>query len=150
MFSAEHGPDNNDEVNLIRAGANYGWDPSRGGTVGGYDESVPMTDRRRFPDAVPAVWRSGSTTQAICAAAFLAGEQWGDLEGALVLTALKGAKLIMLDLGADGRVLDVRIPAETNGPYGRLRAARVGPDGALYVTTTNGSHDQLLRITPRD
>ncbi|MEZ5191368.1 MAG: PQQ-dependent sugar dehydrogenase [Nocardioides sp.] len=39
----------------------------------GTTESVPMTDRRRFPDAVPAVWRSGSTTQAICAAAFLAG-----------------------------------------------------------------------------
>ena len=41
------------------------------------------------------------------------------------------------------------VPEETDGPYGRLRAARMGPDGALYVTTTNGDDDQLLRIAPR-
>ena len=34
VYTAEHGPSNNDEVNRIRAGANYGWDPSRGGTSG--------------------------------------------------------------------------------------------------------------------
>ncbi len=148
IFTAEHGPDKNDEVNLIEPGANYGWDPSQGGTVGGYDESVPMTDLQRFPDAVPAVWQSGSTTQAICAAAFLDGEQWGSLDGALVVTALKGAKLLVLRLDRAGAVSEVEIPSETDGPFGRLRAARVGPDGALYVTTSNGVDDQLLRITP--
>ena len=40
------------------------------------------------------------------------------------------------------------MPEATNGPYGRLRAARMGPDGALYVTTTNGDDDKLLRISP--
>ena len=149
VYTAEHGPSFNDEVNRIRPGANYGWDPSRGGTVGGYDESVPMTDLGRFPDAVPAVWQSGRTTQAICAAEFLEGEQWGAFDGALVVTALKGAKLLVLTLRDDGTLADVAIPEATNGPYGRLRAARLGPDGALYVTTTNGDDDKLLRITPR-
>jgi glucose/arabinose dehydrogenase len=149
IYTAEHGPSNNDEVNRIRPGANYGWDPSQGGTVGGYDESVPMTDRDRFPDAVPAVWQSGRTTQAVCAAEFLEGEQWGGLDGALVVTALKGAKLLLLTLEDDGSLADVSVPEETNGPFGRLRAARLGPDGALYVTTTNGDDDKLLRITPR-
>ncbi len=148
VYTAEHGPSSNDEVNRIRSGANYGWDPSQGGTVGGYDEGVPMTDTQRFPDAVPAVWQSGSTTQAVCAAAFLSGPQWGAYDGALVVTALKGAKLLLLRLDAAGAVVDVTIPPSTNGPYGRLRAARVGPDGALYVTTTNGDDDKLLRITP--
>jgi glucose/arabinose dehydrogenase len=147
VFTAEHGPSNNDEVNLIRAGANYGWDPSRGGAQDGYDESVPMTDLERFPDAVEAVWASGRTTQAVCAAAFLDGPQWGALDGDLVITALKGAKLLLLDLDDAGAVTSVAIPVETNGAYGRLRAARQGPDGALYVTTTNGSDDRLLRIT---
>ena len=41
------------------------------------------------------------------------------------------------------------VPEATDGPYGRLRAARLGPDGALYVTTTNGEDDKLLRITPK-
>ncbi len=149
VFTAEHGPRSNDEVNLIRAGGNYGWDPSRGGTVGGYDESVPMTDLERFPDAVPAIWQSGDRTQAICGAAFLDGAQWGGLDGALVITALKGAKLLALTLDASGAVQSVAVPEPTNGPYGRLRAARLGPDGALYVTTSNGDDDALLRITPR-
>ena len=148
VYTAEHGPTFNDEVNRIRAGANYGWDPSQGGTVGGYDESVPMTDRTRFPDAVPAIWQSGRTTQAVCAAEFLEGSQWGGLEGALVVTALKGAKLLLLTLKPDGTLAKVAVPKATNGPYGRLRAARMGPDGALYVTTTNGDDDKLLRVSP--
>lgn len=149
IYTAEHGPSNNDEVNLIRAGGNYGWDPSQKGMVDGYDESVPMTDLELYPDAVPAVWQSGERTQAICGAAFLEGEQWGALDGALVITALKGSKLLVLTLAEDGSVEEVAVPEETDGPFGRLRAARLGPDGALYVTTTNGDDDQLLRITPR-
>ena len=149
VFTAEHGPSFNDEVNLIKAGANYGWDPSQGGTVGGYDESVPMTDLERFPDAVPAKWQSGETTEAVCAAAFLDGDQWGALNGALVVTALKGAKVILLTLTKAGDVASVSIPKEFNNKFGRLRAARTGPDGALYITTTNGSDDKLLRVTPK-
>ncbi|HEY6793332.1 MAG TPA: PQQ-dependent sugar dehydrogenase [Kineosporiaceae bacterium] len=148
VFTAEHGPTFNDEVNLLRPGGNYGWDPSRGGTVGGYDESVAMTDRARFPDAVDAVWQSGATTQAVCAAAFLSGRQWGELDGALVITALKGAKLLVLTLDRAGAVSSVAIPPEFDHAFGRLRAARLGPDGALYVTTTNGTDDKLLRVTP--
>ena len=148
IFTAEHGPDKNDEVNLIQAGRNYGWDPSQGGTVGGYDESVPMTDLERFPDAVPAKWQSGETTEAICAATFLEGEQWGTLNGALVVTALRGAKVLLLTLTEEGDVASVAIPPEIQDQFGRLRAARLGPDGSLYITTTNGDDDKLLRVTP--
>ncbi|SDI48281.1 Glucose/arabinose dehydrogenase, beta-propeller fold [Actinokineospora alba] len=145
---AEHGPDKNDELNVLKAGANYGWDPSKGGTVSGYDESVPMTDLTRFPDAVPAIWQSGETTEAICAATFLRGSQWGTLDGALVVTALKGAKLMLFTLDPTGKVVSVSIPPEFNDAFGRLRAARTGPDGALYVTTSNGEDDKLLRVVP--
>jgi glucose/arabinose dehydrogenase len=148
VFTAEHGPSFDDEVNLLRRGANYGWDPSRGGSTDGYDESVPMTDRQRFPDAVDAIWQSGDTTQAVCAAAFLTGSPWGDLDGALVVTALKGAKLLVLRLDPSGAVTSVAIPTEFDDRFGRLRAARTGPDGALYVTTSNGTDDRLLRVTP--
>ncbi|GAA2970507.1 PQQ-dependent sugar dehydrogenase [Actinokineospora diospyrosa] len=147
VFVAEHGPDKNDEVNLLKAGANYGWDPSQGGTVPGYDESVPMTDLARFPDAIPAKWQSGVTTEAICAAAFLTGSQWGSLDGTLVITALKGAKALFLTLNANGDVTSTAIPAELQG-HGRLRAARTAPDGSLYITTSNGTDDKLLRVTP--
>jgi glucose/arabinose dehydrogenase len=64
-----------------------------------------------------------------------------------VVTALKGAKLLVLPR-RDGEVTAVKVPPQSNGLFGRLRAARVGPDGALYVSTSNGSDDQVLRITP--
>lgn len=149
IYTAEHGPSVDDEVNRVIPGGNYGWDPSRGGTRGGYDESVPMTDIERFPDAVPAIWESGEMTEAICGAAFLEGEAWGAYDGALVVTALAGAKAVILTLDDEGEVADVAYPEELDDEFGRLRAARLGPDGALYVTTSNGGNDRLLRVTSR-
>ncbi|MBA2310099.1 MAG: PQQ-dependent sugar dehydrogenase [Pseudonocardiales bacterium] len=148
VFTAEHGPTRDDEVNLLRPGTNYGWDPSKGGTVGGYDESVPMTDLQRFPDAVRAVWSSGSPVEAICGLAILSGQQWGSLDGALAVAALRGSKLLLMTLGADGAVTQVSVPAQLDDTFGRLRGARLGPDGALYVTSSNGTDDVVLRVEP--
>jgi glucose/arabinose dehydrogenase len=148
VFTAEHGPGENDEVNLVVAGKNYGWDPSQGGTVDGYDESVDMTDLQRFPDAVSAKWQTGAMTEAVCAATFLEGDQWGALNGTLVITALKGEKVVLLSLTEQGDVTTVSVPKEFTDTFGRLRAARTGPDGALYLTTSNGTDDKLLRVTP--
>jgi glucose/arabinose dehydrogenase len=148
VYTAEHGPTTDDEVNRLEAGANYGWDPSQGGRVGGYDEDVPMTDLDRFPDAVPAMWSSGSPVEAVSGAAFLSGPQWGDLNGALAVGALRGEKLLLMTLGPNGAVAAVSKPAPLDGTFGRLRAVRTGPDGALYVSTSNGNDDQVLRVTP--
>ncbi|WP_115944302.1 PQQ-dependent sugar dehydrogenase [Amycolatopsis thermalba] len=148
IFAGEHGPTFDDEINLIRAGGNYGWDPSQGGTVDSYDEDVPMTDLQRFPDAVRPLWTSGEITEAICGAAFVSGPQWGALDGRLAVVALKGQKMLMFTLDAAGAVTEVYLPAEFDDTYGRLRAVRSGPDGALYVTTSDGSDDKVLRITP--
>ncbi|MHA6780276.1 PQQ-dependent sugar dehydrogenase [Pseudonocardia saturnea] len=147
VWTAEHGPSTDDEVNALRPGGNYGWDPGQGGTVGGYDESVPMTDLTRFPDAVPAAWSSGSPVEAVSGAAFLAGGQWGDLDGTLVVGALRGEKLLfMTPQGA--AIAEVAVPEALDGTYGRLRAVRLAPDGALLVSTSNGSGDRILRIDP--
>ena len=37
-----------------------------------------------------------------------------------------------------------------DGQFGRLRAAVLGPDGALYMTTSNGTNDRILRVVPGD
>jgi Glucose/sorbosone dehydrogenases len=148
VFTAEHGPSTDDEVNLLRPGANYGWDPAQGGTVGGYDESVPMTDKVRFPDAVPAVWSSGSPVEAISGAGFVSGPQWGELDGVLAVAALRGEKLLLMTIGPDDTVTKVGVPAALDGAFGRLRAVRLAPDGALLVTTSNGTDDKVLRVEP--
>jgi glucose/arabinose dehydrogenase len=148
VYTAEHGPTTDDEVNLLRPGGNYGWDPGQGGTVGGYDESVPMTDLERFPDAVAAAWSSGSPVEAVAGAAFVSGPQWGDLDGTLAVAALRGSKLLLMTIGADGAVTSVAEPGPLDGTFGRLRAVRTGPDGALFVSTSNGDDDRVLRIDP--
>ena len=105
-------------------------------------------------DVLVRRFRSGSlrtvlavSTLAISGLTFLSGPQWGDLDGALVVCALKAQQLLVMRLAPDGSVASVVSPQALDGEFGRLRAARQGPDGALYVTTDNGDDDQVLRVT---
>lgn len=146
IFSVEHGPDRDDEVNLLREGGNYGWDPDGGGS---YDESVPMTDPD-IPGAVQAVWSSGEPTLATSGATFLDGDQWAGYDGLLVIGLLKAQGVLALRLDEAGDVTEEFLVPELDGTYGRIRSVRQGIDGALYATTDNGSDDRLLRITAQD
>jgi aldose sugar dehydrogenase len=147
LYSVEHGPDRDDEVNRLQPGANYGWDPATGGD--GYDESVPMTDED-IEGAVPAVWSSGSPTLATSGATFVEGSSWGEYDGALLIGLLKDTGVLALRLDDEGAVVEqFRVP-ELDDEYGRIREVRQGRDGALYVTTDNGTGaDRVLRVTPR-
>lgn len=137
-YSAEHGPDRDDEINPLRPG-NFGWAPGTG-----YNESVPMTDTEKFPDAVPATWSSGDSTIAISDVAFLSGKQWGIWDGRLVVAVLKDKHLRLITLKNEKVVSQQTLFDDT---YGRLRAAVLGPDGALYFTTDNGTEDAIIKVT---
>jgi glucose/arabinose dehydrogenase len=147
-FAVEHGTGCDDEVNRLVVG-NYGWDPiPQAPGHPQYDESAPMTDLRKFPNAIRASWSSGCPTIAPSGGTFVNGSQWGFWNGGLVLGVLKGQQLRVLLLTPDGRgtrAFSVAFPGQ-----GRLRTPAIGPDGALYVTTGNGGNiDKILRITPR-
>jgi glucose/arabinose dehydrogenase len=145
IFAVEQGTFRDDEVNLLRAGGNYGYDPD--GPDGRYDESVPMTDTS-IPGAIEAVWSSGPQTIATCGGTFLDGDQWGSYDGLLLLGVLKGQGVLALRLDDKGALVNqFRLP-ELEGHYGRIRTVQQGTDGALYVTTDNGDDDKLLRVTP--
>jgi glucose/arabinose dehydrogenase len=138
--SAEHGPNVDDEINLLVDG-NFGWDP-----VPGYNESVPMTDTVKFPDAVEAIFSTGSPTLAYSGAEFVEGAGWGDWNGALVVATLKAQHLHLYFVDSEGNVTDSGRWIEDRG---RLRSPRMGPDGLLYVTTDgSGGSGQVLRVSP--
>ncbi len=144
VWTAEHGPDRDDEVNIDQYAGNYGWNP-----VPGYDQSVPMTDRAEFPSAKVAAWSSGSPTRATSGITFITGAAWGSLQGQLAVGLLKDSGVMLLRLDASGRVVGRSDLPQLAGTYGRIRTVQMGPDGALYVTTSNGGGtDRILRVTP--
>jgi glucose/arabinose dehydrogenase len=74
--------------------------------------------------------------------------------GFAYIAALRGQQLLRVGLAADGSV--TRVTSLLEGAYGRLRDVVVGPDGALYIATSNrngrGSpatdDDRILRLVP--
>jgi aldose sugar dehydrogenase len=147
LWSVEHGPDRDDEVNLLRNGADYGWNP-----VPGYHESVPMTDRSLPGRQVPARWRSGFPTLATSGADWLPTTRssgWGSYRGTLAVAALKASRVLFMRFDASGHVQWVEVP-DVLTRYGRLRAVTTLPSGDLLVTTDNGGgQDRILRVRPR-
>jgi glucose/arabinose dehydrogenase len=72
----------------------------------------------------------------------------------LFVAGLRSERLLRMTLGPDLEIIHVSALLERT--YGRLRDVVVGPDGALYVTTTNGdgggatraADDRILKVTP--
>ena len=146
LWSVEHGPDRDDEVNLLHNGADYGWNP-----VPGYDESVPMTDQSLPGHQVPARWSSGFPTLATSGADWLPTQKssgWGAYRGTLAVAALKASEVLFLRFDATGHLRWVKVP-DTLTHAGRVRAVTTLPSGDLLVSTDNGNGaDRILRVRP--
>lgn len=141
VIEVEHGTDVNDEINLVVPGGNYGYPCYTGAADPG-----PIPDGCGPPgDYRPPAWASGNPTLATSGVAFLTGERWGGWAGDLVVTTLKEEDLRRFHVDGSGRVT----PLETllDRRFGRLRAAVIGPDDALYLSTSNGD-DQIIRVRP--
>ena len=147
MWVVEHGPDTDDEINLLVKGGNYGWDPVS--SASDYYQNVPMTDKVKYPQALEAQWSSGNPTYALSGAVFLEGEMWGDKEGWLAVAALKNRSLYLFEFDQTGNFKNIFVVPELNETYGRLRTPVIGPNGALYITTSNGGGaDFVLKVAP--
>jgi glucose/arabinose dehydrogenase len=130
-FEVEHGDSTHDEINILVPGGNYGYPIVRGpGGPAGY---------------LDPAWSSGSVTIATSGADFVSGAAWGTWDGSLFVAQLKEADLRRFTISG-GVATQQEILLD--GKYGRLRTARLGADGALYVTTSNGSGDRVIRLTP--
>ena len=66
-------------------------------------------------------------------------------DGALAVAVLKGSQLRIMKLNAAGSTVVDQVVTLTDQV--RLRTALQDPDGALYVTTSNGANDEILRVT---
>lgn len=143
VVSIEHGSYRDDEINAVLPGADFGWNPGPG-----YDESVPMTDQSLPGEQTEAIWSSGDPTIATSGAAWTSGSRWGEYADALAVAALVGERMLFIRFDKSLGQIDVSTPSVMQG-YGRLRSVTSLPNGDLLVTTSNGSDDRILRVSPR-
>jgi glucose/arabinose dehydrogenase len=143
LWSVEHGTSVDDEVNRLRWGGNYGWNP----VPLPYNESVPMTDHSLPGTQIDASWSSGAPTIATSGATFVRGSRWGSYDGALAVAALAGNRVVFMKFDAAGRLLWTRTPSVLRN-FGRLRSVTPANNGDLLITTANGGADRVLRVRP--
>ncbi len=139
MWSVEHGPSRDDEVNRLVPGGNAGWNP-----VPGYNESVSMTNTS-LPNTFTAAYSTGSPTLALSGGEWLSDDSWGSYQNGLAVTALKASRLQVYFFNPEGLYLG-RSPVLWDG--GRLRGVHEAADGSIWVTSDNGNNDTITVITP--
>ena len=136
LWATEHGrsgiKSGYDELNLIEPGKNYGWPIIQG----------PETKE----NMVSPVAQSGPTdTWAPAGMAYI--------NNSLFFAGLRGQALYQAKINQD----KVSLTTHFNQEFGRLRAVVLGPDGFLYITTSNTdgrgepnqNDDKLIRINPK-
>ena len=147
LFQAEHGPNGGDEVNIIRAGGNYGWPISSFGRQypGNRVSEIPWKDGIELPQIlwVPSIGPSGlmiyngDKFPAWKGNLFVGSAQYGEVRGTGHL------QRVVLNQQFE----DVRRERLLDDLHQRVRDVREGPDGNIYVLTDQ-EVGALLKIEP--
>jgi len=139
LWTHEHGPRGGDEVNITRAGLNYGWPvitygrEYHGPSIGEGTKKEGMEQPLHY--WVPSIAPSGM--------AFYTAEAIPAWRGNLLVGALAAQQVARLELSADNKVVhEERIPIGE-----RVRDVVQGPDGAVYLLTDTGNASRILRLT---
>jgi glucose/arabinose dehydrogenase len=141
LWVHEHGPQGGDEVNIIRAGRNYGWPLVTYGAEYGSGVKIGQSTPKAGIEMplyywVPSIAPSGLV--------FYEGDKFPNWRGNMLLGALAGQMLVRLELDGEKIVREERM---LKGVIGRIRDVRVGPDGFVYLLTDE-RRGVLVRLEP--
>lgn len=141
LWAHEHGPQGGDELNVIKAGVNYGWPVITYGV--NYGTGTRIGEGTEKPGMAQPV-RYWTPSPAISGMAFYDGDRFPNWRGDVLLGALRGQALIRVRLDGEKFVEDEVMLV---GHLPRVRDVRIGPDGHVYLLTDqpNGA---LLRLDP--
>ncbi len=134
LYSTEHGPTGNDEINVIKAGMNYGW-------------PVEQCTAKEFVG--PIVCYEVSVAPA--GATFYSSDKL-PYKNDFFFGTLRGTHVEHVVFGNDNKAIKLENFLEG---FGRIRDVVEGPDGYLYIATSNRDgrglpaldDDKILRIT---
>ena len=140
LWLHEHGPKGGDELNRIRAGANYGWPLVTHGRE--YTGGI-ISEQTHAPGMESPVqhW-----TPSIAPSGFAVydGDPFAEWRGHFLVGALKFRSVYRVQLQAGGAVHEQVLPEPKE--Y-RIRDVRVLADGLIYLLTDD-SDGKLLRLVP--
>jgi aldose sugar dehydrogenase len=139
LYSSEHGPSNDDEVNIIEKGRNYGWPNVQGFCDGSTESAFCSTNNIKEP------LKAWTPTVAVCGMDYYNSDRIPQWKNALLLCTLKDATLYQLKLSDDKKSISETFTYLRN-EYGRLRDVCISPDGKVYVCTGNGNNDKIIEL----
>jgi len=140
LWTVEHGARGGDEINIPKAGRNYGWPVISygrhysGGKIGEGTEKDGMEQPVHYWD--PSIAPSGM--------AFVTSDRYPDWQGGLLVGALRGQHLARLELQGDRIAGEARLLTDLGE---RIRDVREGPDGYIYILT-DSDDGRLIRLVP--
>lgn len=143
LWAHEHGPQGGDEVNVIRAGVNYGWPVITYGVNYGFGTSIGEGSHK---DGMAQPLHYWDPSIAPSGMAFYDGDRFPGWRGSLFVGALKFRLLVRLELDGEKVVREERMLEDV---LGRIRDVRVGPDSLLYLLTDDDD-GMIARLEPFD
>jgi len=130
MYSSEHGPSSDDEVNIIEKGRNYGWPNVKGFC----DESAELQFCADSNVVEPiAAW---TPTLAVAGTDFYHHGVISEWQNSVLVTSLKASSVTALKLSPDGRSV-IREETFFQDWFGRLRDICISPDGRVFLAVSN-------------
>jgi glucose/arabinose dehydrogenase len=137
LYESEHGPDIEDEVNIIEKGRNYGWPDVKGPCDG---DEISFCNEHNVKEPI---WSTGNQTYATSGLDYYKHDLIPEWKNSLLLMTLKYSSIIQLKLSDDGRSVT---SAKTyfQNEWGRLRDLCISPDGKVYVCTSNGGNNDVI------
>ena len=137
IWTHEHGPRGGDEINIIKAGENYGWPVISYGINYSGTSFTDLTEKEGMTQPIhywdPSIAPSGM--------AFISSDKYGNWKGDLLLGSLKFQYLDHCVIKNGKVVKEERL---LNG-LGRVRSVNQGPDGFLYVGIKNLGIVKLIK-----
>jgi glucose/arabinose dehydrogenase len=147
LWAIDHGPQGGDEVNIVRAGKDYGWPDVSYGVQ--YDarqldgrKNVPVGNGKSAMEGVEQPIYFWVPSIAPSGMAFYTGDLFPEWKGNLFIGAMAGQHLVRLVLNGERVVAEEKLLADLKQ---RIREVRQGPDGAMYIFAGNS----LLKLTPK-
>ena len=142
LWESEHGPRGGDELNLPRAGKNYGWPVITHG-INYSGQPIPEAEGKA-KDGMEQPFHVWEKSPGVSGMAFYTGRPENPWNDSVFLGSLAERNLIRLTLQGDTVLGEERLLNEIGE---RVRDVRVGPDGNVYVVTDE-EDGKLLRIEP--